>query len=290
MKKTGRRNVIYRLLLLCISGAGLLILQGCVSQQFYNPRTAIHIVPATPYEPVEFFSRDKTRLKGWYIPAVTETPKGTIVHFHGNTGSMSDNLAFVDWVPDAGYNLFMFDYRGFGQSEGKITRRGVFDDSRAALNYVGTRPDVDRNRIVVFGQSLGGANALAVLGRFEYPEVQAIVIDSAFYSYRSVAEDQVGKNSKIAWAKKPLSWLLVPNQLSPGPVVHRIAPTPLLFFHGTDDRVIHQSHGERLFARAREPKQWVSVEGGRHHHSFTRFRDENVARVQAFLDEVWRTE
>jgi uncharacterized protein len=106
----------------------------------------------------------------------------------------------------------------------------VFDDSRAALNYVGARPDVDRNRIVVFGQSLGGANALAVLGRFEYPEVQAIVIDSSFYSYRSVAEDQVGKNSKMAWAKKPLSWLLVPNPLSPGPVVHRIAPTRCCFF------------------------------------------------------------
>lgn len=247
-----------------------LLCQGCVGKMFYYPDGTVYDTPARHglrYEEVSFRSKDGTMLSGWYIPAV-DTPRGTVIHFHGNAQNMTAHFAFVSWLPTEGFNLFVFDYRGYGRSEGKPDREGLFEDSVAALEYVASRKDVDRSRLLVFGQSLGGANAIAAVGETRFPGIRAVAVESAFSSYRGIVREKLGQMPVLSLFKGPLSHLLVDDDHSPEKVVANIAPVPLLLIHGTADPVVPYSHGERLFALAREPKQLWTMEGSGHTAAF----------------------
>src|ERR1041384_5905226 len=117
-------------------------LTGCAQGAFYHPDRGLHDPPARlglKYEQVTFASQDGTRLVGWFIPARgyadPKRAKGTVVHFHGNAQNLSAHWQFVDWLPQRGFNLFVFDYRGYGASQGSPEPKGVFEDSLAALDY-----------------------------------------------------------------------------------------------------------------------------------------------------------
>jgi fermentation-respiration switch protein FrsA (DUF1100 family) len=237
-----------------------LLLAGCVQSMFYYPDDVRYETPdalGVRYESVQFNSADGTRLSGWFLPAEGRTnPKearGTVVHFHGNAQNMSTHWRFVAWLPKQDYNVLVFDYRGYGQSEGKPEPKGVFEDANAALNYVRTRSDVDPDRLFVFGQSLGGTNAIAVVGSGNRAGVKAAAIESTFYSYSSIA------NEKFKGAG-----LLVSDTYAASKYVAAVSPIPLLFIHGTADQVIPVEHSRRLLADAREPKRLIEVPGAGH--------------------------
>ena len=101
---------------------------------------------------------------GWSRAPDARQAKGTVVHFHGNAQNMSSHWQFVGWLARRGYNVFVFDYRGYGDSAGHAELQGVYADSHSALDYVRSRADVDPTRLLVLGQSLGGTNAIAVVG------------------------------------------------------------------------------------------------------------------------------
>jgi uncharacterized protein len=105
--------------------------------------------------------------------------KGTVLHLHGNAANVSNHLPLVAWLPARGYQVLMLDYRGFGRSEGRPTLDGIVTDALAALDYLRTRPDVDSSRLIVFGQSIGGATALRMLAR-DAQGVRLGVIEAAF--------------------------------------------------------------------------------------------------------------
>lgn len=238
----------------------LFLLGGCVQSMFYYPDRVRYETPdalGLRYENVRFTSADGTRLSGWFIPAAgrtdPKTAKGTVVHFHGNAQNMSSHWRFVAWLPAQDYNVFVFDYRGYGESDGEPEPRGVFEDSNAALDHVRARADVDASRLFVFGQSLGGTNAIAAVGSGNRAGVKAVAIESTFYSYRSIAND-----------KLPGAGLLVRDDYGASKFVAAIAPIPLLLIHGTADAVIPHGHSQRLLADAKEPKQLIEVPGAGH--------------------------
>jgi fermentation-respiration switch protein FrsA (DUF1100 family) len=242
----------------------LLWLTGCVQSAFYHPDRVLYDSPARlglKFEQVSFASKDGTRLAGWFVPARgyadPKRAKGTVVHFHGNAQNMSAHWQFVDWLPQRGFNLFVFDYRGYGASQGSPEPKGVFEDSLAALDYVRARPDVDPQRLLVLGQSLGGTNAIAAVGSGDRAGVRAIAIESTFLSYSAIASEKlIGAGS------------LVDDTYSAERFVAALSPIPLLLLHGTADAVIPYSHSERLFAKAAEPKRLVKIEGGAHTEAF----------------------
>jgi len=246
---------------------------GCASRLFYYPDSRVYGTPADAkleYEKVTFASRDGTRLNGWFVPAV-DKPLGTVIHFHGNAQNMTAHFSFVNWIPREGFNLFVFDYRGYGQSEGNPTRRGVYEDAVAAIEYARSRKDVDPDRLLILGQSLGGANAIAALGYNRFDGVRAVAIESSFYSYRQIVRETIAHIPVVSLLRWPLSFLVVGNGYSPGKVIDRLAPVPLLLIHGTSDRVIPLHHGEQLFKKADEPKQFWVIENGRHTEAFTTY-------------------
>lgn len=258
-KKAGRPAFFHVVVLVC------LLVGGCIEHVFYYPDNVVYGTPdqrGLAFERVTFASRDGTRLTGWFIPSTTGSSargaKGTVVHFHGNAQNMSAHWEFVAWLPARGYNVFVFDYRGYGASGGKPDIRGVFEDSSAALEHVRSRTDIDRERLLVLGQSLGGANAIAAVGAGNRAGIRALAIDSTFYSYTAIAND-----------KLPGAGILLDDAYSAERHVAALAPLPLLLLHGTADRVIPYTHSQRLLAKARGPKSLISIPDGTHLDALT---------------------
>ena len=260
-----------------------LLLAGCIQNLFYQPD---HVLYETPqqrglrYEHVTFRSKDGTRLVGWMIPsAIHADPKrarGTVVHFHGNAQNMSAHWRFVEWLPRRGFNVFVFDYRGYGASEGSPEPKGVFEDSNAALDYVRARPDIDPDRLLILGQSLGGANAIAVVGSGNRKGVRGVVIEATFTSYSAIASEKLSGAGAF-----------MDDALSPERFIAQLAPLPLLLIHGSADVVIPYHHATDLIAAAREPKRLVTIDGGGHIEAFSpRFGTKYMDIVSAFFDDV----
>jgi dipeptidyl aminopeptidase/acylaminoacyl peptidase len=252
-------------------GAIILILRltGCMESLFYQPTVAPTPVPAglDGAELVEFASRDGARLCGWFIRAQGAGPNGaakaaTILHVHGNAGNMNDHAWFTEYLPVAGFNVFIFDFRGYGQSEGRPwTRNGLLDDTHAALDYLAARSDVDRGRIGMYGQSLGGSIGLNVMA--ERGEIRAAVIESAFTSWREEAAAAVSGEPPAWWARA-LAWMLISDRARPDQAIARCAPRPILIVHGTDDGTVPIEHGRRLRAAGGANVELVEVSGGDH--------------------------
>lgn len=258
-------------ILLVLTGMNM----GCVAGLFYYPDRISYSTPSQfglRYQEVSFASGDGTRLSGWFVPAVG-APRGTVIHFHGNAQNMSAHFNFVHWLPAEGFNLFVFDYRGYVKSAGRPDRKGIYEDSVAALGYVAARKDVDSDRLLVLGQSLGGATAIAAIGNNRFAGIRAVAVESAFASYRSIVREKIGRIPVVSLLKWPLSYLLIGDDYSPEQVVARIAPVPLLLIHGTRDPVIPFSQGKRLYEMARPPKEFWPITGGGH--------------TEAFADDGW---
>ena len=142
---------------------------------FYYPDDKIYGPEPWSAESVEFTAKDGTHLQGWFIPSSTgpaDNAIATIIHAHGNAGNMSAHWPLVSWLPERNFNVFMFDYRGFGKSKGTPSQAGLLDDTQSAINVVRHRSDVNPQRLVLFGQSIGGANILDVVGQGDREGIQ----------------------------------------------------------------------------------------------------------------------
>jgi len=252
------------------------------NQLFYFPT---HDQPATPanwgfkFENIDFKSADGTRLHGWLIPKRGKTAKGTVVFSHGNAGSVGHHLGFVIWLAEAGYNVLMYDYRGFGKSEGSVDRRGMVDDVKAAFAYATQRKDLDANRLVSYGHSLGGAKSVTALGETPVKGLRAVVIDGAFASYQAMVLSIGGRLAKS----------LVTDELAPKNFVEKLSPVPLLVVHGVRDEIVPISQGRQLFESARQPKTLFEVEAGRHGDSLSRDEGAFRKRMLAWLENAMKS-
>lgn len=263
-----------------------LMLGGCANGLFYYPDRNDYETQygvAVPHDDVWIDTTDKLRLHGWFLKAKGE-PKATVVFLHGNAQNLTSHVLYVSWLPDAGYNVLIVDYRGYGLSLGRPDRQGVYEDARAAWFYARSRPDVDPQKMILFGQSLGAANALALAGREKLPGLRAVVADSAFSSYGSIGREKLLQIPVLGYLLWPFSPLIVSSSLSPAPVVKNISPVPLLLIHGDQDEVVPISHSERLFEKAAPPKLLWTVHGGHHTEAFARFRATAAPRLLKFFD------
>jgi fermentation-respiration switch protein FrsA (DUF1100 family) len=222
-------------------------------------------------------------LAGWFFPAVGRA-RGTVLHCHGNAGNITAHFRFVDWLPAAGWNVLTFDYRGYGRSTGKVTRANTIDDVAAALAYTRSRPDVDPDRIVVLGQSLGGSTAIVALTRPDAPQVAGLCVDGSFSSYR-VEAYHVCRLSR--WLRPCAGFIrrfLISDHLSPRDVVGRLAPMPKLFVCGTADVIVPFTQTVELHDLATGPKELWVIEGADHNDAFTRVISGACERVLEFFN------
>ena len=242
-----------------------LCLGGCTSV-FFQPDRALMQTPGLyglDYQPVELHAADGTELFAWFLPA-RGAARGTVLYLHGNGQNISTQFANIAWMPAAGFNVLALDYRGYGGSQGEPSLPGVQLDIDAAMRSLLARPDVDPERIVVFGQSLGGALAIHYVAhsRFHH-RVKALVVDSAFADYERIGREKLAA-AVITWPFQWFASLAIDNRYSPEASVGELSPTPILFIHGDADFVVPLRHSQRLYELAGFPKELWVVPGAGH--------------------------
>lgn len=231
---------------------------------FYYPDDRVYLRPEElrlAYEPVRFSTRDGLTLAGWFFPAEA-TPRGTVVHFHGNAANISNHLPLVEWLPRRGFHLLMFDYRGYGESEGRVTRAGTILDGHAALDYALRRTETRGLPLFVYGQSLGGAVAVVVAA--ERPEVRAVVAETTFGGYREIAAAHARRMFLFDWLARLIVRLTISSGHDPLEVVGRLAPRPLLVIAADRDHLCFPHLGRQLYEAAKEPKEFWLAERATH--------------------------
>lgn len=243
----------------------LLVSLGGCNSLIFHPEKAHYPVPEEVglERQDHFFRSDGLLLHGWFIPAVQQPVKGTVLHLHGNAQNVSTHLRAVWWLPHYGYNVFLFDYRGYGHSQGEPDLEGLHQDVLSAMNTLFTELPVDPSKVVIFGQSLGGSLAITAAQRSpHFDKVRGVVVEGAFTSYRRVAREALGK-WWLTWAFQwPLSFT-ISDEYRPIDAISSISPKPVLIIQGAQDRVIAPHHSVQLFEAARQPKQrWVVEEAG----------------------------
>ncbi len=240
---------------------GLLIQStGCTGLFFKPSRHIVDDPLVRKYQPLDvyFKSSDGLMLHGWYFMARQE--KGTILVCHGNVENISTHVKLDLWLIDEGYSLFIFDYRGYGRSEGAPDVRGVHLDAEAALQTaLFSLPRQKHDNIIVFGKSLGGAIAVYAAANSPHKgRIKALVLDSPFSSYRLLAREKIAE-SIIGWPfQYPLSYL-VNDDYSPLRFIGRVAPVPMMIIHGSEDTIVPVHHGRMLFNAALPPKEFREI-------------------------------
>lgn len=268
-----------------VTAVFLAVIGGC-SHHFYKPLKGEFYNPEEfnlVYESVFFNTPDGEKLHGWFIPARKQPARGTVLYLHGNSANMTNYLFYVAFLAEEGYNLMMFDYRGFGESTGEPTAEGLQVDSQAALDYVRSRREVNPDRIVIYGQSLGGAVAITLAGSGRHKGISAVIAEAAFVSYRDLAEEKMEEVAILKWFNGIAATLFVDDTLAPRDYIRNIAPVPMLIVHGTDDRVVPYANGQQLFEKARQPKEFWTIEGGRHIQMLSKYRSIYRPRLLAYL-------
>lgn len=283
--RTSRRAVPVAVLASIVLIAAL---AGCDSYFFYPSKDHIPnpALDCVAREDVFVRTPDGVRLHGWVLRPKGE-PLGTILFLHGNAENVSTHVNSVVWLALAGFRVVLVDYRGYGRSEGKATMAGVHADALAAIDAVFAMDGVDKDRVAVLGQSLGGAVAIYAVANSPHKDrIRALVVDSAFSGYREIAREKVGDIAVLKMFRAPLS-RLVTDRYSPRLWIARIAPIPLLIIHGGADRVVPPAHGERLYVLAAEPKTLCILPGAGHIQAFA--SPAVRARVLRFLADALST-
>lgn len=245
-------------------------------RQVYHPRKGWDAQAADlgrPYEDIWLTASDGVRLSAWFFPADTGSARSdmALLICHGNGGNISHRLSLCDSFLRMGTNVLVFDYRGYGRSEGTISEEGTYRDAQAAYQWLRGRGFAPE-KIIVFGESLGGgvASELAVRER-----VGGLVLQSSFTSIADIGAEI------FPWL--PVRWLgsIRYDTLKKLPRVN----VPVLVAHSRDDLLVRFHHAEKNFAAANEPKMFWETEGG-HGYSLGPDYDRCVEGVDRFLKLV----
>ena len=228
------------------------------SSLIYFPSRAIAADPSSvglPFRDVHFTAADGVKLHGWLIPGRTPT---TLLYSHGNAGNVGDRVAIARLLAgQLGVGLFLYDYRGFGRSEGAPSEAGLVQDAigaRAAL----LREGVASEYIVYYGRSLGAAVTVDLA--LAHPP-RGVVLESPFASVRAMANTVVPGGGYLFRTR----W----DSLSKMPRLR----APLLVLHGDADEVVPYAQGRAVFDAAPAPKTFFSIKGGRHYDMVAAWAD-----------------
>ena len=257
-------------LVYAIWGLVLLFMQP---RLLYHPTHEVTRAPSgrgLAYEDVVFQSRDGIRLTGWYVPALDA--RFTVLFCHGNGGNLMHTLDAVNLFHEMGLSCLVFDYRGYGNSEGRPTEAGTYLDARAAFDWLTQVRQVPAGRIILCGRSLGAAIAAHLAGQVS---PAALVVEGAFTSYPDIGARFYPYMPVRLFARFRYHTLSHVRQ----------ARCPVMVVHSKDDELVPPDFGRRLFEAAGEPKQFVEITGG-HNEGFQLSADRYKEAWTRWLDSL----
>lgn len=242
------------------------------SRYVYFPERVLIADPSSVglhFESISFETEDGVKLSGWFIPR--ENSRGVVLFFHGNAGNISHRLDSIQMFHRLGLNVFIFDYRGYGQSEGRPTERGTYQDAEAAWQYLVKELKVGPQEIIVFGRSLGGAVA-SWLAQNQTPG--ALIVESTFTSLPDIGS--------TLYPYLPVRLLSRFKYNTMGYLAR--VDCPVLVVHSRDDEIMPFSHGKRLFEVAKEPKEFLEITGS-HNEGFMTSGERYEKGLDSFISE-----
>ena len=246
----------------------------------FFPESEVNGTPAQVglrYEDVYLTAPDGLKLHGWFLPAPADVigpETQTWLWFHGNGGNVSTRVGQLERAHRLlGVHQFIFDYRGYGRSEGKPSEQGTYLDARAALLHLIRRDDVNPDRIVYFGHSLGAAVAIE-LAAVQPPAGMALI--APFSSIKDMA--------KLVLPLPMAGWVVRNhyNSVSLIPRVH----APLVILHGELDEIVPHSQGLKLYEAANQPKRFVTLPDAAHNNAHHVAADVMAVALLEFRDEL----
>jgi len=235
----------------------LVILSGYMLRQFehsqvYYPQRQLEASPyelRRPFEDVRFKTSDGLQLHGWFFPTNTNSPRShlTFLICHGNAGNISHRLGLCSGLLDTGANVFVFDYRGYGQSGGRPGEEGTYRDAQAAYAWL-RQKGFRGEHIIAFGESLGGGVASELALR---ETVGGLVLQSTFTSIPDIGAEL------FPWLPVRLISTIKYDTHAKLPRIK----VPVLVMHSREDDLIRFRHAEKNFAVANEPKFLCELTG-----------------------------
>ena len=240
--------LIITVVLYCIVGTYFYFKQN---EFLYHPSKDVYETPdeaGLKYEDIYLATKDSVTINAWFIPAKVGTDN-TILCCHGNAGNISHRIETIKIFHNMGLNVFIFDYSGFGKSEGKPSEKGTYEDALASWNYLINNKKINPDNIIIFGRSLGGAIAANLASKVK---PAGLIIESTFTSVADIA--------KKMFPLFPVS-LLVRNKYLSKNIISEIN-CPILVIHSQGDELIPYSHGVELYHRITSQKQFLEITGG----------------------------
>ncbi len=243
------------------------------SKYLYFPKSEWAATPESiglAYEDLTFKTQDGRVISGWFVRA----GKGqtVVLMCHGNAGNISNRLDELRVFHELGLSSLVFDYGGYGKSEGSPSELSTYLDAEAAWRFLVEDKKVLPNEIIICGRSLGAAIA-ARLAAHQTPK--ALILESGFTSLADIAAQM--------YPRFPVRWLLkfrydTLDQLQK-------VDCPVLVVHSLEDQVVPFTHGRRLYEAAKSPKQFLQI-SGRHNEGYVASEDKYKKGLQDFLDSI----
>ena len=264
---------------------GVLVIAGFAVRQvglldshfIYFPDRVLVGTPADiglEYEDVFFRASDGVQLHGWFVPGESGV---TLLWFHGNAGNISHRLENISMLHHrVGISIFIFDYRGYGQSSGKVSEEGTYLDAEAAIDYLRSRDNAAVGQeLVLFGRSLGCAVAVEMAVRHK---VRGVILESPFASIRDMAHR--------AYPFLP-SGVLIRMVRARYDSISKIGSvhSPLMVLHGDRDDIVPIDTGRELFGAANGPKRFYVIEGAAHNDTYVIGGDRYLEALKAFIED-----
>ncbi len=259
------------------------LISGCTNYIFYPMKEQLITPDAVgiSYSDVFVDTRDQLRLHGWRLFSAGES-RASLLFLHGNAENISTHFANVRWLVEHGYEVYLFDYRGYGRSEGEAELDPIIEDMQLLTDHVIGQIPGDR-KLVVMGQSLGGSLSIYSVAHSAHRDrIAALVSVSAFSDYHDIAQDALAKSWVFWLFQWPLS-KTIDNSYSPVEAIDRMAPVPVYIMHSEADEIIPFYHAQRLYEAAGDPKQLIILDGG---HNVTFGIDSNRQALMRVLDDA----
>jgi pimeloyl-ACP methyl ester carboxylesterase len=250
---------VVRILIFAYIGLAIVLYIGQASLVFM-PSKDVGETPKTiglKFEDIQIITKDNISLDAWYVPAKEDggIGKGVILFCHGNGGNIGNRVSYLPIFRDLGLSTLLFDYRGYGKSDGKPTEEGTYADVEAAWQYLIQERKIPPKKIIVYGESLGGAIASYIAQKTSNQDPKnaagGLILASTFTSISDRAAE--------IYPFLPIRLLSRFNYNSSDRLPN--IKIPVLIIHSTDDEIIPFHHGERNFQVANEPKKLVKLRG-----------------------------
>ena len=252
----------------------VLLLSSCsYNGSFYYTKSDYKEIKGIKYEEVYLKNKDSVKLNAVYLEPKGEV-KGAVLLIHGNGGNVSGWINSIEPLTKAGYRTLVFDYQGYGKSEGKPTHKNVVTDSELFLNYLISRKSSKDEKLVIWGVSLGGNLSVNIAYRNQ-DKVNALIDEAGFSSHSDIGAEF------MPWILKPIARLTVKSPYKSKDIISELK-MPVLIIHSTEDEVVPFKMGKEVFENANEPKEFWQIKG-KHCYAIRDYETQFIQKLDSLV-------